>query len=443
MSIHSEYNLKLRTPEQAAQLVKNGDWIDFASAAGFPTLCDAAIAQRKDELFDIKIRGILINGPIMTVESDPYREHFTYNSWFCSGYERKLVDRGLCFHHPMLLRNFAWYYHNLLTVNIAFMCATPMDEEGYFNLSIIAGTARAVAEKAEIVVIEVNETLPKIHGSGYERIHISEVDYIVEGPHTPVYMPASDPTDTDRRIAENLLPYIVDGSTIQLGIGGVPTALGMMIAESDICDLGMHTEFLGDAFLKLYEAGKLTNNKKTIDKGLGVFGFALGSQKLYDWIDDNHNLASFEIGYVNDPYVLGRLDNFVSINGCLSVDLYGQISAESAKLRHISGTGGQVDFVTGAALSKGGKSFICLNSYYFDKAGKKKSRIVPHFEGEIITTPRSHTFYVATEYGAVNLMGKSTWERAELLISIADPEFRDELIAAAEMQKIWRQSNKR
>lgn len=444
MDYRSEYKSKLRTPAQAAQLVKSGDWVDYSINTVFPALCDAALAARRDELENVKIRGNLIYGPIKAVECDTEQEHFIYSSWHTSSYERKLCDKGLCFYDPMLFRNLFWYYKNFLTVNVAFACVSPMDEHGDFSFSVASGAAPAAVEVADIVVVEVNENLPRVHTLGGGSINIADVDYVVEGPHDPIVsVPSREPTPTDKKIAENVIPYIQDGSTIQLGIGGVPDALGMMIAQSDLKDLGMHTEFCTDAFLKLYESGRLTNKRKTIDRGLGVFGIANGTQVLYDWLADNQSFVSARMSYVNDPSVIARLDNFVSLNSCVNIDLYGQISSESNGLRHISGTGGQVDFLTGAAMSKGGKSFICLNSTFTDKDGGEHSRILPHFNGDIVTSPRSQAFYIATENGVVNLAGRSTWERAEMLISVAAPQHRDELIAAAQSQRIWRKSNKR
>ena len=230
---------------------------------------------------------------------------------------------------------------------------------------------------------------------------------------------------------------------LALGIGGVPDALGMMIAESDLKDLGMHTEFATDAFYRLFAAGKLTNRRKTIDKGKGVFGIAAGTQDLYDWVDCNPGVAAYPISYVNDPNVIAQLDNFISLNSCVGVDLYGQVSSESSGTRQISGTGGQVDFLTGATMSKGGKAFICMSRTFKDKSGAMKSRVVPVFGGDIVTSPRTQAYYIATEYGVVNLAGASTWERAEKLISVSHPDFRDELIKAADSQRIWRKSNKR
>lgn len=443
MNISNEYRDKLRTAEEAARAVKSGDWVDYGYGMAYPELLDAALAKRRDELTDVKLRGILIYGPLRTVEADPEQKHFIYNSWHCSGYERKLCDKGLCYFTPMIYRNIFWYYKHQVKCNVAFLCATPMDEHGYFNFSVASGVSRAFAEAADIVIIEVNENLPHVYGVEGESIHISEVDMIVEGPHHPMMqIPGRTPGDVDRKIAENVIPYIKNGSTIQLGIGGVPDALGLMIADSDIHDLGMHTEFCTDSFAMLADSGKITNAKKSVLKGKGVFGIAAGTDFMYDWLRDNPGVVASRMDWVNDPYVLAGMDDFISINGCVAVDLYGQVSSESSGTRHISGTGGQLDFVTGAAMSEGGISFLCMPSSFTDKDGKCHSRIKPTFSGDIVTTPRSQAYYIATEHGVVNLSGRSTWERAEELISVAAPEFREELIAAAEKQRIWRRSNK-
>lgn len=444
MTAQEEYRAKLRTPEQAVRAVKSGDWVDYTTSLGFPILLDAALAKRRDELTDVKIRGNLLFGPIQTVECDPTREHFCYNSWHCSGYERKLCDKGLCNYIPMIFRNVVPYYRHFLTVNVAMMCVTPMDKHGYFNLSCATGVARGILEKADIVILEVNERLPKIYGGFDESIHISEVDYVVEGEHPPLpQFPIAPPTEEDVKIADLIVPHIVDGATLQLGIGGMPNVVGARLAESDLKDLGMHTELCGDAYYELYKAGKLTNRRKSHQRGKGVTGIVFGSQALYDWVDQNPGVVVEPLEYVNAPETIGKLDNMISINNCIAVDLYGQVCAESAGLRHISGTGGQLDYLTGAAMSKGGKAFICMTSSFVDKTGVRRSRVLPHFGGDIVTDPRSQAYYIVTEYGAVNLAGRSTWERAELLVSIAHPDFREDLIAAAEDQKIWRRSNKR
>lgn len=442
--LQDQYRQKLRTPEQAVQAVKSGDWADYTSNVCFPPLLDAALAKRRDELTDVKIRGNLLFGPIQVVECDPSREHFLYNSWHCSAYERKLCDRNLCNYIPMIFRNVVPYYRHFLTVNVAMMCVPPMDKHGYFNLSCATGIARGILEKADIVILEVNEHLPHILGGFDEFIHLSEVDYVVEGPHDPLpQFPVAKATEEDRKIAEQIVPFVKDGATLQLGIGAMPNVVGSLLAQSDLKDLGMHTELCGDAYYELHKAGKLTNARKTIHRNKGMTGIVFGSQDLYDWVDHNPFVTVAPLEYVNAPETIAQLDDMISINSCIAVDLYGQTCAESAGLRHISGTGGQLDYLTGAAMSRGGKAFICMTSSFLDKGGVRCSRIVPHFGGDIITGPRSQAYYIVTEYGVVNLVGRSTWERAELLISIAHPDFRDELIAAAQEQKIWRRSNKR
>lgn len=442
--LQEQYRQKLRTPEEAVRVIKSGDWVDYTSNVCFPTLLDAALARRKEELTDVKIRGNLIFGPIQTVECDPAREHFVYNSWHCSGYERKLCDKGLCNYIPMIFRNVVPYYRHFLTVNVAMMCVTPMDKHGYFNLSCAAGIAKGILEKADIVILEINEHLPRILGGFDESIHISEVDYVVEGEHAPLpQFPIAPPTEEDVKIADMIVPHIVDGATLQLGIGGMPNVVGARLAESDLKDLGMHTELCGDAYYELHRAGKLTNRRKSLQRGKGVTGIVFGSKQLYEWADQNPGLVVEPLEYVNAPETIAQIDNMISINNCIAVDLYGQVCAESAGLRHISGTGGQLDYLTGAAMSRGGKAFICMTSSFVDKEGIRQSRIVPHFNGDIVTDPRSQAYYIVTEFGAVNLAGRSTWERAERLISIAHPDFREKLINAAEQQKIWRRSNKR
>ncbi len=444
MDYWDEYRAKLCSPEEAVRAVHSGDWVDYTSNVCFPTLLDAALAKRRDELEDVKIRGNLCFGPIEVAECDPTREHFMYNTWHCSAYERKLCDRGLCNYIPMIFRNVVPYYRHFLTVNVAMMCVTPMDKHGYFNLSCAAGIAKGILDKADIVILEVNEHLPRICGGFDECIHISEVDHVVEGAHDPLpEFPIADPTAEDIKIAGLIVPHIPDGATLQLGIGGLPNVVGARLASSDLKDLGMHTEFCGDAYLELFKAGKLTNRRKTHQAGKGVTGLLFGSRALYDWVDQNPGVIVEPLEYVNAPEVIAKHENMISINNCISVDLYGQICAESAGLRHISGTGGQLDYLTGTAMSKGGKAFISMTSSFTDKRGERHSRILPHFGGDIVTDPRSQAYYIVTEYGLVNLAGRTTWERAEMLISIAHPDFRGSLIRAAEEQKIWRRSNKR
>jgi len=441
---YSQYQEKLRTPEEAVKVVKSGDWVEYIANVCFPTLLDRALAKRKDELLDVKFRGSLSFGPIEVAEADPTREHFCYNSWHFSAYERKLADRGLCSFIPMLFSRNGEYYKHFLDVDVAMMAVTPMDKHGYFNLSCATGVAKAILDKAKIVIVEINENLPKICGGFDQVILIDEVDYIVEGEHPGLpQFPILEATPEELKMADYLLEYIKDGSSLQLGIGGLPNVVGARLAESDLKDLGMHTELCGDAYYQLFKAGKLTNKALNLHRGQGMTGIVFGTKELYEWVDDNPTVVIAPLTYVNDVRVIGSIDNVVSINNCVEIDLYGQISSESRGTRQISGTGGQLVFLEGAALSKGGKGFICMTSTYRDRSGQLHSRIKPSLAGDIATAPRSQAYFMVTEYGCVNLVGRSTWERAEMLISLAHPDFREELIRAAENQGIWRKSNKK
>jgi acyl-CoA hydrolase len=267
---------------------------------------------------------------------------------------------------------------------------------------------------------------------------------VVEGEHAPLpQFPVAQAGAEDKAIAANLIPHIRSGSVLQLGIGAMPNVVGAMLAESDVRDLTMHTELCGDAYLKLYEAGKLTNRRSRLP-GRGLTGIHFGSQALYDWVDNNPCVAIAPLSYVNDVRTIAQNEDMISVNNCIAVDLYGQISSESAGLRQISGTGGQLDFVTGAYEAPHGRAFLAMHATFTDKAGQLHSNILPRFSrGDIITTPRTQAPFIVTEYGIASLPGKPTWQRAEELIHIAHPDFREELIKAAEEQKIWRRSNKR
>lgn len=445
MNISEIYQSKLRTAAEAVKAVKSGDWVDYSQTCSFPEALDEALANRRDELTDVKIRSAISMKPVQVVEMDPDGKTFTYNLWHCSGVDRKYVDQGRAYYTPMLFRNCGSYYsRGFCPVDVAMISVAPMDKRGYFSFGLTNCAMQEMLDVAKCIILEVNEHMPVIYGSEGDHIHISEVDYVVEGHKDICLAPSGEASAIDKQIASNIFPYLYDGITIQIGIGGMPNALGGLIAESDLKDLGMHTELMSDGYLKLYQSGKITNKKKKLNRGKGVFSICSGSRELYEFLDRNIDILSAPMRYVNNPETIRQMDHFVSINGCIAMDLYGQVCSETSGTRHISGTGGQLDFVTGAYMAEHGQAFLAMASTFTDKQGLLHSRILPKFtEGDVITTPRTQAPTMVTEYGAVRLSGLPTWQRAEAIISIAHPDFREELIASAEKQKIWRRSNRR
>ncbi|MEH2940852.1 butyryl-CoA:acetate CoA-transferase [Lawsonibacter sp. JLR.KK007] len=445
MDYQALYQQKLTTPEQAVKAVKPGDWVDYGWCTNHPVALDKALAARKDELTDVKVRGGVTMWMPEIAKADDAGDHFTWNSWHCSGVDRKIIGKGMGFFAPMRYSELPRFYRENISVDVAMIQVTPMDSHGNFSYALAASHLADMLEKAKVIILEVNHNLPWVYGLTGSEINIADVDYVVEGDNPAVAQlgGGGEPTDVDRAVAKLIVEQIPNGACLQLGIGGMPNTVGSMIAQSDLKDLGVHTEMYVDGFVDMALAGKLTGRNKALDKGRQVYAFAAGTQKLYDYVDRNPAVMAAPVDYTNDVRVLAQLDNFISINNAIDMDLFGQVNAESAGLKHISGTGGQLDFVMGAYLSKGGKSFICMSSTVTGKDGSVKSRIVPTLTpGSIATDPRSCVQYIVTEHGMINLKGLSTWERAEAIISIAAPQFREQLIQDAEKMGIWRRSNK-
>ena len=440
------YRSKLTTADEAVKVIKSGDWVDYGFCNTHPHVLDEALARRAPELEDVKVRGgIALWKPAIFDIEEPAK-HIIYNSHHTSGFERKHIDTGACFYEPMRYSELPrYYYDHINPPDVAMIQVGPMDKHGYFNFGVSASHMKAICDTAKIVIVEVNQNMPRCLGGFGESVHISDVDMIVEGRNDPMgQLLSAPPTEIDKAVAKQVVERIPNGACLQLGIGGMPNAVGMLLCESDLRDMSVHTEMYVEAFVDLSLCGKISGANKSIDHGRQTYSFAAGSQRVYDFLDDNRMCMAAPVSYVNDIRTIAAIDNFMSINNAVDIDLYGQVSSETSGIRHISGAGGQQDFVLGAYLSNGGKSFICLSSTFKKKDGTLASRIRPTLaEGSIVTDTRVNTMYVVTEYGCVNLKGLSSWERAEALISIAHPDFRDELIQAAQKQKIWYHSNKR
>lgn len=429
--------VKFVSPEAAVQAVQSGDWVDYGFGAGLPELLDRALAARKGELRNVKIRGGLVIRPcIEVVERDPEQESFSYYSWHIGDYERKLQSRGLVKFLPVMLRSLPYLYRDKhIRCDVAFVPVSLPDEDGYCGLGISNYAWRTIFESARTVIFEINEHYPRLQGvDGSHRVHLSEADYVVEGPHEPLPQRSyREPSETDIAIAKQVVELIPDGAVLSLGVGAVPYTVAKMLADSDKRDLGCHTGTISDPFLELYRAGKLTNARKEQDRGLSAWNLAMGSQALYDWLDTEPQLFHpDDLDHIHSVERIASLSNVISINGGVQLDLMGQENAESAGTRQLSGIGGQMDFLEGAFRSKGGKGFICINSSRLTKDGQRKSNIVTSISGgSTVSAPRTAVQYVATEYGVADLSGKSLRERAEAMASIAHPDFREELLRYA------------
>jgi len=414
--------------EQAASFVQSGMWLDYGATHCQPDVFDKALAVRKDELENVKIRSCISMRPRAVIEADPEGRHFHLFSWHFSTYDRRKHDAGLCNYTPLNLGEVPDYYRRFLDpVDIAILKTCPMDDGGYFNFGPANLWQRAVIERAKLVIVEINEQVPYVFGRE-NGVHVSEVDYVIQGDGKPCgELPNTEPTEIDRTVARRIAAEVEDGSCLQIGIGGMPNAVCSLLMETGVKDLEIHTEMLTDGLGLLYRSGRVTGSRKTLDPGKVVYTFALGSHALYATANRNPDWYCHQVDYTNSPHIIMQNDKVVSINNTTQIDLQGQAASESDGHRHLSGTGGQLQFVRGAYASKGGKSFICLSSTY-EKKGERRSRIVFTLTpGNIVTTPRSDVMYIVTEFGMMNLKGKSVAERAKAIISLAHPDFREHL----------------
>jgi len=418
-----QYQSKLTTAEHAAALVQDGWLIGMDAAAAHTDAIMDALAARaaRDEIKGVRVQTLLDVYPLAFYADSTLKGKLSGVSWFSGGGARKAINGGWADFIPNYYRDIPRFIRSMYDYDVYCVAVSPMDKHGYFSLSTVSSYSVAMLEKAKRIFIEVNDRQPRaVCGP---QIHISQVDALVENTHELPVLPPTKIDGISETIGGLIAEQIADGSCIQLGIGAIPDAVGAALCAKH--DLGIHTEMFTDSMVELIACGAVNNSKKQIHRGQSVTTFAFGSQRIYDYIDDNPAIAFMPVDYVNDPEVICRNDNMISINAALEVDLWGQVCAESVGTKHMSGSGGQVDYVRGACQSKGGKSFIAFTSTA--KGGtisKIKSILTP---GAVVTTSKNDVDYIVTEYGLAHLRGEPLSRRAEQLIAIAHPDFRDEL----------------
>jgi acyl-CoA hydrolase len=438
MMISDIYNSKKITIDEALSKIKSGDEVISALAGAEPRGILSRLHEIAPLVKDVTVVTCLPMGNYKYFEDPQYAQSFTMEGWFYSPAIRKAHGNGNVSFIPNHLHLAATKRLAYRKPNVFIGTASPVDKHGYISLSLSATYEREMIENADIVIIEVNPNMPRTFGDTI--IHLSDVDYIVESDYQLPQLPVVMQSDRDTIIGKHIAQLVEDGSTLQLGIGGIPNAVAAELVNKK--DLGIHTEMFTDGMVDLYQAGVITNRKKTLLPGKMVATFALGTKKLYDFIDDNPAVQILRGKWVNDPYIIGQNYKMISINTTLEIDLSGQCCSESIGLRQFSGTGGQADTAIGAQNSQGGKSIIALYSTTDIKTGdgerKTISKIVPTLTvGAAVSLSRNDVDFVVTEYGVAALRGTSVRERVKRLIDIAHPSFREQLKEESKKLMIW------
>ena len=426
------YAKKLMTADAVAEQVQSNWLFGMDTGPSQTPAIMAAVANkiRNSDITGVEVQTLLDVYPFEFYADDSLKGKMTGYSWFSSGGARKAVNAGYADILPAYYRDVPRHIRVEYEYDAFCVSVSPMDSHGYFSLANNGSYAEAMMDKAKRIFVEVNDQQPRcLCGT---QIHVSQVDAIVEFNHELPVLPPVVIDETSRTIGNLIAEQIPDGACIQLGIGAIPDATGMALKAKH--DLGIHTEMFTDSMVELIECGAVNNSKKQIHRGKSVTTFAYGSKRIYDYIDDNPAIEILPVDYVNDPAVICKNDNMISINAALEVDFFGQVCAESVGTKHMSGSGGQIDYVRGACQSKGGKSFIAFTS---TAKGGTISKIKPILTpGAICTTSKNDVDYIVTEYGIAHLRGRSLGERTKQLIAIAHPDFRDELTFEAKKRGI-------
>lgn len=419
------YKQKLVTADEAVRHITSGNRVVTAHATGESTLLTEAMVRNRSCYENVEIVHMVAMG---TAEyCQPGMEtHFRHNSLFIGGSTRQAIAEGRGDFTPVFFSEVPDLLRTSLHPDVALLHLSPPDKHGYCSYGVSVDYTKPAADAADVVIAQINANMPRTHGDSY--IHVSDIDFIVEADTPLIELPPPAISDVERAIGEHCASLVRDGDTLQLGIGAIPDAVLLFLKEKR--DLGIHSEMFSDGVVELVEAGVITNKRKNIHTGKSVATFLMGTRRLYDYVDDNPSVEMYPVDYVNNPEVIARNDNLVSINSCVQVDIMGQVVSETVGSKQISGAGGQVDFVRGANKSRNGRALMAMPS---TTGHGTISKIVPLIdEGAAITTSRCDVNCVITEYGIAELKGKTLRERSRALIRIAHPDFRPQLVEAFE-----------
>jgi itaconate CoA-transferase len=426
--VHARHRDRLRSADEAVAMIPDGAFVVQGNAVGEPPALLEAIARRArgggfERLTMTSLFPLATSA--RTILAPDVQDVVRWRSIFVSGADRSLVASGDAVYAPAYFHQVPRIYREFLKIDVAIVCVSRIDRHGYMSLGTNVDTNRAAIESADLVLAEVNERMPRVHGDAW--LHVSQVDALVEHDAPLVELPLPPAREEDEAMGKQIAAMVPDGATIQLGIGGVPNAVARYLMDHR--DLGIHTEMFVDSMVDLIEAGVANGRRKTFHPGKALYAFAAGSTRMYEFLDDNPYIEAHPVDYVNFPPIIARNENMVSVNSTIEIDLTGQCCSESMGPMQFSGTGGQADFARGAFDSRNGRSII---AFYSTAKGGDVSRVVPMLRpGAVVTTPRTEVHWVVSEHGAACLKGKSTAERAEALIGLAHPRFREELTAEA------------